>query len=264
MTALFSVDGDVLVPSELTRGGWSDDAQHGGPPSGILARAIESAPTLAPMQVVRFTVDLIRPVPLEPLRIETSVVREGKRIQLVDAILRAIDGTGLGRATALKIRIGDLALPVPVTDTMPLGPEGVGLLDWRGHFGESDDLRRFHYDAVEIRTLDGSFHRPVPGTSWFRLRVPVVAGEETTPFVRMATIADMANGNSQVLDPRVHAFVNPDISLHLHRLPRGEWIGMRSVSYPHPHGIGMADSAVYDLEGRIGRIVQSQLIDLRS
>jgi hypothetical protein len=262
VSALFTVDGDDLIPSELTRGGWSDDAQHGGPPCGILARAIENLPTLEPMQVVRFTVDLTRPVPLHPLQIETSVVREGRRIQLVDAWLRA-GSLELGRARALRIRVDELDLPVPETDTMPVGPEGMERLKWRGHFGEDGDLRRFHYDAVEIRTMDGSFNTPGPGTSWFRLRVPLVEGEAPSDFVRLATLADMANGNSQSLDPIVHVFVNPDISLHLHRLPAGEWIGMRSVSYAQPHGIGMADTAVYDLEGRIGRVIQSQYLDRR-
>jgi hypothetical protein len=262
MPALFSLAGEDLIPSHLTRGGWSDDAQHGGPPCGILARAVENVPTLEPMQVVRFTVDLIRPVPLEPLQIETEVVREGRRIQLVDAWLRT--GTlELGRARALKIRVGDLDLPVPETDTMPAGPESMDRLTWRGHFGEIGDLHRFHYDAVEIRTLDGSFSKSGPGVSWFCLLVPVVDQEESSDFVRLATLADMANGNSQVLDPTVHAFVNPDIGLHIHRMPRGEWIGMRSVSYPQPHGIGIADTALYDLEGRIGRVVQSQYLDRR-
>jgi hypothetical protein len=169
----------------------------------------------------------------------------------------------LGRARALKIRIGDLDLSVPETDTMPAGPESMDRLTWRGHFGEVGDLDRFHYDAVEIRTREGSFSKPGPGVSWFRLLVPVVDGEEPSDLVRLATLADMANGNSQALDPTVHAFVNPDISLHTHRMPRGDWIGMRSVSYPQPHGIGIADTALYDLEGRIGRVVQSQYLELR-
>jgi len=260
--ALFESRNGLFIPGELTRGGWADDTQHGGPPAGILARAIDRVPTLVPMQVVRFTVDLSRPVPLEPLRIETTVVREGKRIQLVDARLAA-DEVELGGARALRIRIGELDLPVPDTDAMPAAPSELERLDWKGHFGEVDDLPRFHYDAVEIRTRGGSFHRPGPGTSWFRLRVPLVEGEAPSPFVRMAVLADMANGNSQFLDPRLHAFINPDIGLYLHRMPEGDWIGMKSVSYPHPSGIGMTDTAVYDLEGRIGRIVQSQYIDLR-
>jgi hypothetical protein len=223
---------------------------------------VENVPTLDPMQVVRFTVDLVRPVPLEALQIETEVVREGRRIQLVDARLRT-PTLELGRARALKIRVGDLDLPVPETDFMPDAPEGMDRLAWRGHFGEDDDLPRYHYDAVEIRTLDSSFNRPGAGTSWFRLLVPLVEGEEPSDFVRLATLADMANGNSQFLDPTAYLFVNPDISLHLHRLPRGPWIGMRSISYPQPHGIGMADTAVYDLDGRIGRILQSQYLDRR-
>ncbi len=85
MSALFTLDGDAVVPSELTRGGWSNDSQHGGPPCGILARAIENVPAPVPMQMVRLTVDLTRPVPLEALHLETSVVKEGRRIQLVDA-----------------------------------------------------------------------------------------------------------------------------------------------------------------------------------
>jgi hypothetical protein len=262
MTALYTIDGDSLMPSDLTRGGWTDDAQHGGPPSGILARAIENVPTPVPMQVVRFTVDLTRPVPLESLRIDTSVVKEGRRIQLVDAVLES-RGQEIGRARALKVRVGRLELAPPETDAMPVGPEDAQRLDWRGHFGEDDDLRRFHYDAVEIRTVGRSFATPGPGTSWFRLAVPVVAGERTSDFVRVATIADLGNGNAQSLDPQAYAFINPDISLHLHRMPQGEWIGMESRSYPHPTGIGMADTAVYDPDGRIGRIVQSQYVDRR-
>ncbi|HEU4915956.1 MAG TPA: thioesterase family protein [Acidimicrobiia bacterium] len=262
MSALFTLDGDAVVPSELTRGGWSNDSQHGGPPCGILARAIENVPAPVPMQMVRLTVDLTRPVPLEALHLETSVVKEGRRIQLVDAWLRA-DGVELGRARGLKIRVGDLDITPSAGDVMPMSPDHAEMLDWRGHFGEEDDRKRFHYDAVEIRTLGGSFATPGPGTSWFRLLVPLVEGEDISDLARLATIADMANGNSQVLDPTVHAFINPDISLHLHRLPRGEWIGMESVSYPQPNGIGMADSAVYDIDGRVGRIVQSQYIERR-
>jgi hypothetical protein len=88
-----------------------------------------------------------------------------------------------------------------------------------------------------------------------------VAGEEPTPFVRLATLADMSNGNSQALDPTVWLYVNPDISLYSHRMPGGEWIGMRSAAHQHDSGIGLADTRVFDCEGPVGRINQAQLLD---
>ena len=262
--ALFVLDRDHLVPTELTRGGWSDDAQHGSPPSGVLARAVEAVPTAVPMQVARFTIDLFRPVPLTPIHTHTTVRRDGRRIQVVDAFLFAGE-VEVGRASALKIRVSDLELPARDEEPweQPPGPEDGATVDWGDLFGEDRSVVRFHHDAVEIRTLDASFLRLGPATSWFRLRCPVVAGEEPTPFVRLATLADMSNGNSQALDARRWLYVNPDITLYAHRLPEGEWIGMRSAAHQHRSGIGLADTRVFDRDGPLGRINQAQLLDRR-
>lgn len=261
--ALFVLDGDHFLPSALCRGGWDDRAQHGSPPSGILARAVEAVPTAAPMQVVRFTIDLFRPVPLTPIHTHTTVRRDGRRIQVVDALLFAGE-LEVGRASALKIRtVDDLDLP-PRDEApweQPPGPESAQPVDWRGAFAPTPGLARFHLDAVEIRTIGDSFTSRGPGLSWFRLRYPLVAGEEPTPFVRLATLADMSNGNSQALDPTVWLYVNPDISLYSHRMPGGEWIGMRSAAHQHDSGIGLADTRVFDCEGPVGRINQAQLLD---
>lgn len=265
---LFEIDGDFAVPTELTRGGWSDGAQHGSPPAGLLARAIEQVPTAAPMQVVRFTVDLFREVPLWPLTVRTEVVRDGRRIQLVDAWLEE-GGRQLGRASALRIRLEDVADLDELGGNNPFWPdfdvlpEGLSMLDWRGFFGESDDLVRFHIDAVEIYTVDDSFLSGSPGESWFRIRPALVAGETMTPFQLAALASDLANGNSQALDPKQWLYVNPDITLYLHRLPQGEWIGMRSAVDQEAHGIGVTESAVFDRNGRFGHISQAQLLERR-
>ncbi len=264
--ALFLVDGDHFVPTELCRGGWSDDAQHGAPPAGLLARAVERVSTAAPMQVVRYTIDLFRPVPLTPLRVSTTVRRDGRRIQVVDAYLCAGD-VEVGRASALKIRVlDDLELPPGETEPweQPPGPEAGEPVDWGTFFVEDPETVRFHSHAVEIRSIGGSFLRLGPGLSWFRLRFPVVEGEETTPFLRLATLADMSNGNSQALHPRRYLYVNPDITLYAHRLPVGEWVGMRSAAHQHRSGIGLADTRVFDETGPLGRINQAQLLDVRS
>ena len=67
--ALYVAEGDRFVPTELTRGGWTEDTQHGGPPAGLLGRSIELVPTAVPMQIVRCTIDLFRPIPLRPLSV---------------------------------------------------------------------------------------------------------------------------------------------------------------------------------------------------
>jgi hypothetical protein len=260
--ALYERDGDVFVPTDLTRGGWSDDTQHGGPPAGLLANAIEQVPTPVPMLVTRYTIDLFRPVPLAPLRVETRVRRGGLRVQVVEAVLRAGD-LELGLASALRLRVGDFDLPVghvhPWVD--PGDPEMIDALRWNGYGDRS--IRRFHYDAIEIRSVDDSFASTRPGLSWFRLLVPVIAGEETTPFVRLATLSDLANGNASALDPSEWVFINPDITLYCHRALEGEWVGMHSAALHHPAGVGLTDTWLFDRKGGLGRINQSQLIEPR-
>jgi hypothetical protein len=221
-------------------------------------------PTASPMQVVRFTVDLFRPVPISPLSVETVVRRDGKRIQVVDAYLKA-DGLEVGRVSVLKIRTAELPFePLPLEWAAPPPPEEVPVFEWDDNFGDRGRLARFHHNAVEIRSVDGSFGIPGPGLSWFRLLVEVVEDEQPTPFVRLATLADLSNGNSQSIDPHLWLFVNPDITLYSHRLPVDEWVGMRSLARQHRTGIGMADTLVFDREGPLGRINQAQLLDHRS
>lgn len=261
MTALFTRDGDAFVPSELTRGGWDDNHQHGSPPSGLLGRAIENVPTAAPMQVVRFTVDLFRPVPLTPLHPTTRVLRDGRRIQVVDAALFAGD-VQVGRATALKIRTADLDLKPHhgTVGTMPGGPENLERLLWDPN-NDQGRMERFHLHGVEIRSFDDSFASYGPGKSWFRLAQPLVEGEELTPFISLAAIADLSNGNAQRLDVDRWSYINADITLYAHRTPQGEWIGMTSGADQHASGIGVVTTTVYDTTGPIGTINQAQVID---
>ncbi len=266
---LFRSEAGLLVPTELTRGGWSDEAQHGGPPAGILARAIEREPTSVPMQVVRLTVDLFREVPLTPLSIETEVVREGLRIQLVRARLLA-GVRQVGEGLGLKVRVADLGssageIGAGSSSEGPPAPDPghLEVMDWREVFGDDRELPRFHKDGIEIRTVGGSFAEPVVGVSWFKLKLRLMEDEELTPFQRAALVADLANGNSQALDPRRWLFVNPDLTLYLHRYPAGEWLGMRSGASQAPNGIGVTDSIVFDRHGPVGRVSQAQLIEHR-
>lgn len=256
--SLFEADGDRFVPTGLARGPWSPDAQHGGPPSALLVRAVEAIDAPVPMQVARATFELLRPVPLVPLTVVTEVLRPGKKVQLVGASLRADDVEVL-RATVLRIRTADLPVEVGVDGGAPDLPATETTV--RPPFAVADEtLEHFHVDAMELRTVAGGFAGPGPGTAWFRLRVPLLPGEEPSGAVRAAATADFGNGLSWVLPPD-WLFINPDLTVHLLRPPVGEWICLAARTLTSGTGVGLAESAIYDRDGRVGRAVQSLLLD---
>jgi acyl-CoA thioesterase len=88
-----------------------------------------------------------------------------------------------------------------------------------------------------------------------------VPGEEPSGLVRVCAAADFPNGISFVVDPRTIAYINPDLTVYLHRLPVGEWVMVDARTWLAPHGTGMAEGALYDQNGRIGRSIQSLLVE---
>ncbi|HEU4426051.1 MAG TPA: thioesterase family protein, partial [Pilimelia sp.] len=109
----------------------------------------------------------------------------------------------------------------------------------------------------------GSFLEPGPATAWMRMRVPLVAGEQPSQLTRVLVAADSGNGISNVLDFSEYLFVNPDLTVHLARYPAGEWVCLRAVTSIDAAGLGMADTALYDQHGRIGRSTQSLFVNAR-
>ena len=255
--ALFEQDGDWFVPSESTRSPWSPESLHGGAVAALLARAVERVEPEGQF-VARLTLELVRPVPVEPLRLETRVDRPGKRVQAVAARLTTSDGTEVTRATSLRIRHGDFELPESAAhqDSVP-GPGEPADGTLSGDIGWT----AFHNSGVEMRWVEGSFATPGAATVWIRLQLPVVAGEEPSGAQRACAAADFGNGVSSVVPYGEWIFINPDLSVHLARPPAGEWICLEAVTRAHAVGAGIAESALYDERGRIGRSVQSLLID---
>lgn len=258
-------DPEVVESTPLSQSGWYEDGQHGGLVAGLLARAAEGVPTLAPMEIARLTVDIFRVAPTVPLRVTTSILREGKRIQLVRARLRAGD-TEVAQATAMRLRVADRPppeaampdpslLPVPVAEARPVDMERVGV-GVRGRW-------YFHRHGVVMRQAEGEFDQPGPGAVWMRILTPLVAGEELTPLLRAVIISDHGNGTSSVL-PTSWVFMNADLNVHLLRMPVGEWVGLRSVSWFADRGRGVAHSELFDTAGGIGRSVQTLFADYRT
>src|SRR5882757_6560947 len=119
MDPIFRVDGDRVVTSPDAAGPWDPRMQHGSAPAALVVWAAEALPTPVPMQITRVTIDLMRPVPVAPLSIETAVVRDGRKIQLCAVRLLA-DGVVVVSATVLKIKTQAQPLPPGIGD-LPTG-----------------------------------------------------------------------------------------------------------------------------------------------
>jgi Thioesterase-like superfamily len=253
--AVFHRDGDRFVPTELARGPWDPEAQHGGPSGALLAGLLEQHDAGPPAHVARMTIELLRPVPMQPLELRARTLRPGKKVQLVEGSVLA-GGTEVVRATALRIRYADVEFAEPPGDRLEPGPGAL-----RERF-ENLGVLNFGF-AMEMSIAHGEVGVPGPAAVWFRLAVPIVANEETTPLMRVAAAADFGNGISGAVTWDEYLFINPDLTIYLHRLPAGEWVGLDARTWPTHEGVGVADAALYDERGRIGRSVQALLLDRR-
>lgn len=244
--------------TELSRGPWDPDAQHGGAPAALLMRAFERCSDANGLSIARATYEFLRPIPLGELEVRASISRPGRRVQLLEGSIFDAAGVELVRARALRIAPADangLTTPEPAA---PAGPEHGHADDPRPPHG----LAMFAPDAIEVRFVEGEFGHG-PATAWFRLRCPLVDDEPPSPLQRLAAAGDFGNGISAVLSWDEYMFINPDLTIYIDRAPVGEWICLRSQTTLSPGGIGTAESVVFDERGRVGRAMQALLVARR-
>ncbi|MFT5040134.1 MAG: hypothetical protein ACI8TX_001091 [Hyphomicrobiaceae bacterium] len=265
-------DPTLFHPTELTRGPWSPDAQHGGPPASLLSALLEAhdsdeTPRLdahenaQPMFVARLTVELLRPVPLTALKVVVRNERRGRKVQLVTATMVAGDKE-VARATALRIRRKDLPVPGSSRPALTAPPPPDDGSNSAPPWVTANAQIGFHNSAVDHRFVRGSFAEPGPATDWIRLRTDLIAGEATPDVARVPAAADFGNGVSWTLSRSDDwMFINPDLTIYLHRYPTTPWVCLESETWPQSNGIGLAESRLWDERGVIGRSLQSLLLD---
>lgn len=252
------VEVEWISPTDFARGPWDPDACHAGPPTAMIARALERA--LPTMQLVRVTVALTKPIPLAGFHIAAEVTRAGRTVGGTSAVL--YDGDGAVRVTATGLHMVVADQPVlgagldnsgvvwprlsdAVAGTFPLGRPIHGLVGFR--------------DAVTVRYPPGEDIEPGATTLWMST-IGLLPDEEPSAFQRICPLSDCGNAFSRHQDPDTMGFVNPDLSIALHRPPEGDWLGMRSVSQWQPSGIGLAVSSLFDDHGSVGTAVQTMLL----
>jgi hypothetical protein len=246
-------DGPRFHATASTTGPWFADAQHVGPPSGLLVRALERLDGGTGGQLTRMTVEVLGPVPAGEVHVSALVERPGRAVELLAAEMCAGGRTVL-RARAWRIAAGDTAA-VAVNAAEPLPPPGEGVLQERAEGWLPGFL-----DAMEWRRLPGGSAEPGPRAAWLRQRVPLVAGEEPTPLQRLMVAADCANGVGAPLDLREWLFVNTELTVHVHRAPVGEWMGVHATTVVGPTGAGTVAALLHDADGHCGRSGQALIV----
>jgi hypothetical protein len=262
--ALYLPDGDGFVGTVLTQGGWHPEHQHGGPVQRLVARCVERVPMLADLQVTRLTFDMIRPVPIGPrLDVRTSILREGKKIQLVEALL-VVDDVVHVRCTALRLRVEDITghpiLPPETTaieEVVP-GPEAFEPV-----------YRDLPHSPGFLRGMD-MVRFPVGGRAegvfgyWIVLTEPLVAGEETSALSRLCVAGDFTNTIGVMVDQTSFSAINADVTVQVLRYPVGDAVAVVGDTRFGLHaGLGISNAVLHDRTGPVAAGTTSQLVQPR-
>jgi hypothetical protein len=257
--AFYYPDRGGFVGTVLAQGAWDPRTQTGVAVLALLGHVLEDLPTLTPMTLTRITVDMVRPVPIHRrLEIVPAVVREGKKLQVLDLTL-VVDEVEHARARVLRLRDEDVSdrpgMPASTTTDDPAAalqpPDDIEPLERADGPGmmRAVDLRRARLGGSEAHGF------------WMRLRVPVVAGEPVRPTALQTVAVDFANCIGVALDPRAASTINPDVSGQFLRVPTGEWIAIvGDTRFDHTLGRGFSAATLSDRDGVFAMATTSQLV----
>lgn len=246
-----SLGGGRYRSTERTEGPWSRELQHAGPPCALLTRALEACDGGEGLTLSRITVEILGPVPVAELEVRATVERPGRSVELLSAELSA-GGRVAMRASAWRLA-GAPVEAGPSEDPGPALPEAESPAP--DHIADSGYLR-----SVEWRCARGDWQHPGPAAVWARPRVPLVEGEAMSGLQRLLCVADSCSGISAALPWAGWLFINTDLSIHVTRPPRGEWILLDAVTRISEGGAGLASAGLGDADGIFGRSAQTLLV----
>ncbi|MDB5715823.1 MAG: thioesterase family protein [Sphingomonadales bacterium] len=245
----YARDGDLFIPTRLAASPWERGKQNGVGLGGLATFLIETIPAPTEMTIVRLTIDILAAAPHAPTRGRCRVLREGKRIQMVESEL-IVEDRVVARATALRVRQQDTPA-FPDAGTYP-SPE------------ECPEVRFMAEQAfggtLETRLVGGALREPGPAALWVRFGHQHVEGEPLSPLLRAAILGDFGGGLGSVLDIADWTYANLDITLHLNRAPVSDWLLIDASTASEGNGVGRSDMILADTSGTFARAHQTLFV----
>ncbi len=239
--------GSSYRPTSHTQGAWAPDQQHMGPISGLLVHVLEGCAPRPDLVLSRVTFDILGVIHLEEVTVAAEVSRPGRTIELVEATM-VERGRVVVRAHGWRLLRSDTTHIAGVERPAMPGPDQATVWDgtqtWSGGFIES----------LEIRLLPG--WQPGAGQVWIRPRVPLFEDNRAGALARFLGMVDTMNGVAVRARPDAVAFPNTDLTVHMFRQPRGEWLGLDVEVAFGGDGVGMTSAVLHDGDGPFGRALQ--------
>jgi hypothetical protein len=235
-------------------GPWSDDLQHGGPPTALLVRMAERLAAHATgrhdLMAMRVAAEFVATVPVADLTVTARISRFARSAVLVSAEL-----FDAGRC-CLQARIWLFGRPTPdrtpdCDSNAPADPPGsaAAFAGWTFPY-----MRH-----LDWRLVSGAADGPGPAAAWVASRVPLIEGEQLSSLQRAALIGDSASGISAELDWNAWSFANVDLDLHLLRAAGGDWLLLDAITLLGD-GAAMTRSVLSDPVGVLGGGLQTLLV----
>ncbi|GAC1510166.1 MAG: thioesterase family protein [Pseudarthrobacter sp.] len=236
------------------QGAWNEHEQHMAPAAGLMSDSLERHEPRADMRMARLSYEILGLIPGGEFHIETTTLRPGKTIELLQAELVAHGRVAI-RATAWRMITSDTAAVAAVEDAAIPAPDDCkpfdGAFIWPGGYIRS----------LEMRVAEG--HRDGAGTVWLRTQHPLTDAADSSDFTRLMGLVDTANGIAARVRPGEgsYSFPNLDLQIHMYRRPEGEWLGLDNAVSFGADGIGLTSTVLHDLHGPFGRA--EQILTLR-
>jgi len=250
------LDDGSFQPSAHTGGAWNDREQHISPMVGLIAHLVEQHVAGTDKHLRRLSVDILGVLTFDPFTVEVRTIRPGRTIELVEATVTA------GGRTAVLARAWVLS---PHDSAAVAGGAGPGMTPPEELVDATLDLDL--WPGGYIRSLEGREVRPTrPGSAelWLATEVEILAGEPVSELAAFCGLVDTSNGISVRESPEDWLFPNVDLTIHLHRAPRGRWVGLRTEVVFGADGSGVTSAVLHDASGPVGRAAQVLTVRPRS
>lgn len=244
-------------PTKHAQGAWNEHEQHMAPATGVLTAELNGYAPQDNMRIARISLDILGLIPLDDFTITTRCIRPGKTIELIEAVMSS-RGRDAIIARAWRLMTQDTSEIAGIEDQQSAHkPEDLsawdGMKGWPGGFIES------------VRLVTDTQRRPGRGMIWITNDVEMVEGIPTDDLVHLLGMVDTANG----VVPRVGLglsklewmFPNTDLQIHMHRAPRGRWLGIDAIQQYGDDGIGLTSAILHDTQGPFGR--SEQILTIR-